>query len=124
AELTASDGAQYNAFGYSVAISGSMAVVGAPWHNNYQGAVYVFVESGGTWVQQAELTASDGKANDIFGLSVPVSGSTAGGGGPQHAGGSKEAQGAAYVFVESGGTWSQQAELTASDGAQSDTFGY
>jgi hypothetical protein len=124
AELTASDGAQYNAFGYSVAISGSMAVVGAPWHNNYQGAVYVFVESGGTWVQQAELTASDGKANDIFGLSVAVSGSTAVVGGPQHAGGSKEAQGAAYVFVESGGTWSQQAELTASDGAQSDTFGY
>jgi nucleoside-specific outer membrane channel protein Tsx len=124
AELTASDGAQNDAFGYSVAVSGSIVVTGSPWHNNFHGAAYVFVENGGTWVQQAELTASDGKANDIFGLSVAVSGSTAVVGGPQHAGGSNEAQGAAYVFVESGGTWNQQAELTASDGAQSDTFGY
>jgi nucleoside-specific outer membrane channel protein Tsx len=128
AELTASDGKANDQFGYSVAVDGSTAVVGAYQHtvgsNWNQGAAYVFVQSGGTWSQQAELTASDGKANDIFGLSVAVSGSTAVVGGPQHAGGSNEAQGAAYVFVESGGTWNQQAELTASDGAQSDAFGY
>ena len=33
-------------------------------------------------------------------------------------------QGAAYVFVRSGGAWTQQQELTASDGAASDRFGY
>jgi hypothetical protein len=37
----------------------------------------VFVETGGTWSQQAELTASDGAAYDNFGSSVAVSGSTA-----------------------------------------------
>jgi hypothetical protein len=32
--------------------------------------------------------------------------------------------GAAYVFVRSGTKWSQQAELTASDAAAGDQFGY
>jgi len=36
----------------------------------------VFVQTSGTWVQQAELTASDGAAFDEFGSSVAVSGST------------------------------------------------
>jgi len=127
AELTSSDGAAGDGFGYSVAVDGSTAVVGAPWHmvgsNLYQGAAYVFVESDGTWSQQAELTASDGTAYDYFGHSVAVSGSTAVVGAPGHNVGSNYSQGAAYVFAESGGTWSQQAELTASDGSASDQFG-
>ncbi len=127
AELTASDGAAKDAFGYSVAISGSMALVGAPYRmvgsNFSQGAAYVFVESGGTWVQQAELTASDGAANDDFGDSVAISGSTAMVGAAGHTVGSNYSQGAVYVFVKSGGTWSQQAELTASDGGAYDYFG-
>jgi len=129
AELTASDGAAYDFFGRSVAVSGSTAVVGAPyhlasgWESGGPGAAYVFVESGGTWTQQAELTASDGAANDSFGNSVAVSGSTALVGAPFHTVGSNQEQGAAYVFAESGGTWTQQAELIASDGAVNDTFG-
>jgi len=121
AELTASDGAANDGFGWSVAVSGSTAVVGAPGHavgsNAQQGAVYVFVESGGTWSQQAVLTASDGWAGDTFGNSVAVDGSTVVVGAPLHG------KGRAYVFVESGGTWSQQAVLTASDGAGGDYFG-
>jgi hypothetical protein len=91
----------------------------------------VRVEDGGAqypitvdpWVQQAELTASDGKAGDSFGDSVALSGSTAVVGAKLHTVGSNYTQGAAYVFVEGGGTWSQQAELTASDGAAGDLFG-
>jgi len=84
----------------------------------------VFVESNGTWSQQAELTASDGANNNYFGFSVAVSGSTVAVGAPGYpAVGSNVAQGAAYVFAESGGTWSQQAELTASDGAAYDQLG-
>jgi len=123
AELTASDSAAYDWFGSSVAVDGSTAVVGAPGKNDAQGAAYVFVESGGTWSQQAELTASDGAAYDWFGGSVAVSGSTAVVGANQHTVGSNGQQGAAYVFVESGGTWSQQQELIASDGAAGDAFG-
>jgi FG-GAP repeat len=57
-------------------------------------------------VQQAQLLASDGVANDLFGSSIAISGDTALVG----------AAGAAYVFTRSGGTWSQQAKLTAPDG--------
>ena len=123
AELTASDSAAYDWFGSSVAVDGSTAVVGAPGKNDAQGAAYVFVESGGTWSQQAELTASDGEGEDRFGWSVAVSGSTAVVGAINHPVGSNGQQGTAYVFVKSGGTWTQQQELIASDGAAGDAFG-
>ena len=85
-----------------------------------QGAAYAFVRSGITWSQQKELTASDGAAGDRFGISVAVSGDTAVVGAPQQ---DFALKGLAYVFVRSGITWSQQQELTASDGADGDYFG-
>jgi FG-GAP repeat protein/centrosomal CEP192-like protein len=128
AELTASDGAAFDQFGFSVALNGSTAIVGAPGLIGQSipasnGRAYVFVDSGGTWSQQAELTASDGKLTDLFGISVALDGSTAVVGAPEHSVGSNFRQGAAYVFVDSSGTWSQQAELTALDGAAQDLFG-
>jgi hypothetical protein len=119
ATLTASDGAKHDNFGWSVAIAGSTAVVGADAKNSGTGAAYVFTRSGTTWTQQAKLTASDGAAGDEFGYSVALSGSTAVVGAINNAG-----TGAAYVFTGSGSTWSQQAKLTASDGAASDSFGF
>ena len=65
--LTASDGAAHDNFGYSVAVSGSTAVVGAYGKNSSTGAAYVFMRSGSTWTQQAKLTASDGATHDNFG---------------------------------------------------------
>ena len=123
AKLTASDGAAGDNFGGSVSVSGLTALVGASQKNSGQGAVYVFVQNGTAWTQQAELTASDGAAGDNFGGSVSLSGSTAIIGAPAKAVNANSGQGAAYVFVRSGTTWSQQAELTASDGAISDGFG-
>ncbi len=82
-ELTASDGASGfmgsgDNFGQSVSLSGTTALVGAANHkvgsNTYQGAAYVFTESGGNWTQQAVLTASDGAINDDLGSSVSLSG--------------------------------------------------
>jgi hypothetical protein len=103
-ELTDPNGAAGDAFGTSVAISGATAVVGAPHKNSDAGAVYVFVRSAGTWSLQAELTAADGAAIDCFGWSVAVSGSTVVVG----AIGNNSGAGAAYVFVRSRNTWSQQ----------------
>ena len=77
AALTASDGVSGDEFGYSVALSGTTALVGAYYRNNGTGAAYVFSDAGGTWTQQAELTASDGATGDGFGSSVALSGSTA-----------------------------------------------
>jgi nucleoside-specific outer membrane channel protein Tsx len=120
AELTASDGARQDSFGWSVAVSGSSAVVGAYSRNSNEGAAYVFVRSGTIWSQQAELTASDGASGDFFGYSVAISGSAAVVG----AQGKNSFTGAAYVFVRSGTIWSQKAKLTASDGASGDSFGH
>jgi hypothetical protein len=119
AELTASDGGIYNDFGFSVAISGSTALIGT----FNKGSAYVFAQSGGTWSQQAELAGSDEAPGDEFGASVAVAGSTAVIGSSYHQVGSNSRQGAAYVFVQSGTTWTQQAELTASDGQADDYFG-
>jgi MYXO-CTERM domain-containing protein len=125
-ELVASDGAAYDFFGHSVSVSGSTAIVGASstaGPNETQGAAYVFLQSGSTWAQQQKLVASDGAVGDGFGVSVSVSGSTAIVGADSKAIGSNGAQGAAYVFVQSGSTWTQQQELVASDGAADDGFG-
>jgi hypothetical protein len=94
AELTASDGASSDELGYSVSLSGTTALVGAPFHTvgPNTGAAYVFTESGGTWSEQAELTASDG---DLFGWSVSLSGTTALIGARDDTVGSNEEQGAA-----------------------------
>jgi hypothetical protein len=83
------------------------------------GAAYVFTRSGTTWSQQAKLTASDGAASDFFGYSVAIAASTAVVGAPDNLG-----TGAAYVFTGSGGTWTQQAKLTASHSAGNEFFGH
>jgi uncharacterized protein (TIGR03437 family) len=122
--LTASNGGRNDNFGISVSVSGNTAVVGAygktVGSNNSQGAAYVFTQSGANWTQLAELIASDGAAGDYFGRSVSLSADTAVIGAPYRNGG----RGAAYVFVRNGSTWTQQAELTASDGAAAASFGY
>lgn len=122
-KLTASDAAVGNDFGWSVALSGTTALVGAYTKNDYQGVVYVFTFNGSSWVQQQELTGSDGAATDGFGYSVALSGTTALVGAYQKNIGSSLYQGAVYVFTFNGSTWVQQQELVASDGVTNDEFG-
>ncbi len=125
AKLTASDAAESDHFGDSVALDGDTAVVGSVLDDDGgvdSGSAYVFTRSGAVWSQQAKLTASDDEAGDHFGTSVSVSGDTALVGANLEAAGGGEA-GAAYVFVRSGVSWSQQAKLTASDAAADDEFG-
>jgi len=127
AQLTPSDLQEEDTFGESVALSGDTALVGAGGHivgsNVSQGAAYVFTRSGTTWSQQARLTAADGAAGDRFGTSVALSVDTALVEAPNQTVGANSNQGSAYVFTRSGTTWTQQAKLTASDGAASDNFG-
>ena len=73
--------------------------------------------------EDAKLTASDAAAGDAFGRSVAVSGDTVVVGSNSD-GGAGFNSGSAYVFTRSGTTWSQQAKLTASDGAFFDQFGF
>jgi hypothetical protein len=127
AKLTASDGAAMDYFGGSVAVSGDTAVIGADGdddNGDWSGSAYVFARAAdGTWSQQAKLTAADGAADDSFGTSVSVSGGTAVIGADEDDD-KGDWSGSAYVFVQAAdGTWSQQAKLTAADGAAWDEFG-
>src|SRR5437764_1371181 len=72
-------------------------------------------------------TSSNGAANGQFGYSVAISGNTLVVGAPGTTVGSNANQGAAYVFTEPVSGWAdmtETAELTASDGAASDAFGF
>jgi len=122
AELTAPHLAAGDEFGISVALSarGSTALIGAPFHNSFAGAGYVYTLRGRTWSQTAELTARHA-AEDFFGRSVALSaaGRTALIGAP----GDNSLAGAGYVFTLRGRTWSQAAKLTASDTTPDSEFG-
>ena len=125
--LKATDGFTSDSFGLTVAIDADTVVIGASRHDVgssvNQGAVYVFVRQGNNWVQQAKLTANDGVSFDEFGRSVAVSGDTILIGSLAGIG-ANAYQGAAYVFVREGSVWTQQAKLTAPDGADNDRFGF
>jgi hypothetical protein len=133
AKLTASDGAAGDELGYSVAISGATIVAGAPDHSvgaaTDQGAAYVFQRSASGWVnatQTAELTSSDGVAQDNFGSSVAISGATIAAGSPHRAVGATTNQGAVYVFQRRSTGWAngtQTGELQASDGTSNLVLG-
>ncbi|MCX5634647.1 MAG: FG-GAP repeat protein, partial [Planctomycetota bacterium] len=123
-KLLASDGAAYGRFGHSVSISGDYAIIGASGRGGSNiGSAYIFFRSGASWSQQAKLLASDGANFDYFGDSVSISGdyAIAGAWGDDF---DDDHLGQAYVFFRSGTSWSQQAKLTAPDGAASDYFGY
>src|SRR5260370_57026 len=126
-KLTANDGAAYDNFGLSVALQGSMILIGSPraavGNSAAQGAVYVFTQSNGTWTQTQKLVASDGAANDSFGESVAISNSVALVGAYNATVNNHPGQGAAYVFTNSNGSWGETQKLTASDGTTNANFG-
>lgn len=128
AKLIASDGAFDDGYGWSVSISEDTIFVGAYGQevnmNARQGQVYVYTRSGVLWSEQAKLTASDGEADDSFGIQVALSGSVAVIGAPLKTVGANRRQGQAYVYVRTGAFWTEQAKLAASDGAIQDAFGF
>ena len=73
AKLLASDGEQFDNFGYTTSISGNYTAIGAGF-NGDNGAAYIFHRSGTTWTEDTKLTASDGEIDDWFGKSVSISG--------------------------------------------------
>lgn len=123
-KLVASDGGIGDIFGYSIVFDGMNAMVGAYANNQYQGAVYVFGDSGGTFTESQKLVADDGTSNSYFGYATALSGSTllvgAWGASPN----GTDTQGEAYIFTESNGTWSQTQQLFADDGGVQDKFGH
>lgn len=124
-------------FSRAVAISGDTAVVGA-WYDSSvafnAGAVFIYVRTGGTWTLQQTLRPSNTRFCANFGGAVAISGDTVVVGARLERSGSTGvngnqlneecgSSGAAYVFTRSGGTWTQEAYLKASNTGTADYFG-
>jgi len=139
ARLTATDGAFFDRFGWSVALEGDYLAVGAYGCDNRgpnSGGVYIFQRTGGTWTQQVKLLPWGDPPNANrgaeFGISVALSGNLLLVGawrdwenvfssqGPAPSGFQR---GAAYLFNRDGNNWNQMARLTASDADRNDLFG-
>lgn len=130
AYLKASNTDTADYFGWSVAISGDTAVVGAEREDSgaqpFAGAAYIFARNGSTWNQQAYLKSSDGGSGDRFGKSVAVSGGKVivGANTKFYIYEGMPAAGRAYVFTDDGlGNWSELTYLNASNPFNSTGFG-
>jgi hypothetical protein len=126
AKLLAGDAADGDRFGEAAAIDGDLLVIGAPGEDALgadAGAAYVFRRSGTSWTQEAKLLASDGAADDSFGFTVSISGNAVAVGSYLNDGNGVDA-GAVYVYRESGGIWSEEQRLVASDIVAGDYHGY
>ncbi|GAB5535506.1 MAG: hypothetical protein Rubg2KO_17550 [Rubricoccaceae bacterium] len=122
-KLIASDASGTDNFGFSVALSGDRALVGAHLvgtNGEFQsGAAYVFERVDGAWVETATLTAPDAARSDNFGTSVALDGDRAFVGATATA----IRPGAVYVFDWAAGSWTLSQKLTAPDAQPGDEFG-
>ncbi len=116
----------FDRFGFSVALSGTLLVVGAPTDdgpNTDQGAVYVFTRTGpDTWSTPVRITPAEGAAGDNFGHSVAIDGTTIVVGAPFRNTTQADA-GRAYVYVQSGPNWVLESTLNSGGTTPSGTFG-
>lgn len=127
-ELLAADAGSFDWIGSAVALAGDTAFVGAPNHNGTMGEVHVFTRSGTTWSEGTPLVASDGTPGDShqFGGAIKTDGATLliGAPGPDFSSSGVYAPGEAYVFTNTGGTWTQAQILEPDDSADGDQFGF
>ncbi|MFK0733770.1 MAG: hypothetical protein ACIWVG_21880, partial [Gloeotrichia echinulata HAB0833] len=105
-------------FGYSVAITGEWAFVGAPYADALPGrvdtgAVYVFHLENGVWVQKPKLQPPDLNANDWFGAAVTINGNRAVVGARGLEGITWDNSGGAYIFRLENGEWEEEFKFVA-----------
>lgn len=125
-KITASDAADSDLFGNSVAISGSTAVVGAPFNDDDgsdSGSAYIFDKDQGgvnNWGEVKKIHGSNIGLFSNFGISVGISGDTVIAGLPNRN------AGLAFIFERDEGgvdNWGEVTPITSSDGVTGDNFG-
>ena len=124
--LVPADGTPGDFFGWSVAVDGAYAVIGAQnddENGQVSGSAYIYKFNGTQWVKQIKLTPDDVGEFDYYGSSVSISGPYAIVGAIQHTGPFVNGPGAVYVYKRVGDTWSPHATLVADDPSNVSYFG-
>lgn len=127
-KLLSNDGQSLDLFGYSVALTTNLALIGAVNDDNgldlgYRGSAYVFeLQNNGTWSETAKLnTSAEENMGLIFGNAVALSENVALIGAYDDNG---VTPGSAYGFErQPDGTWEETSTLLAADGVRGDLFG-
>ncbi len=107
-------------FGFASAVEGDRIAIGQPFVHSVSepsGSVHLFRSIGGVWTPEATLYATAGNGLDYFGMGLRLQGSRLLVGSP----GASFAQfmsGAAFLFENIGGSWSERIELAPSTGVQ------
>ncbi len=119
-----SGGSGDDRFGYSVAIDGNSAIVGADQRDYAGGSGFasIYQRQGNTWAEEVTLAPADLSAGDQFGSSVAISGNRAVvgaiGQGPPG-----QLSGTVHVFEKTDTGWHRLCKLWSSDGVTGDEFG-
>ena len=119
-------GQEKNRFGYSTAVDGNYAVIGAPNSLNGTGFAFVWFYNGENWINQGKLSASDGSEDDFFGGSVSISEDNIVVGAVGDDNDGFTSSGSAYIFVKPADGWrsmTQTAKIRASNESDGDRFG-
>src|SRR5882672_2370253 len=127
AKLVASDAAQADEFGTSVALDGEWSVIGKPQDDelaDQSGAAYVYRRVGANWNQFQKLKASDAEFGDAFGFAVAIDGGVAAVGAIHEFPQGVFDAGSVYVFEWNGASWVETAKIWASDAAPQTHFGF
>lgn len=119
-KFTASDGAAYDRFGQSVAVSGTTVIAGSVGDSSDAGSVYSYRLEDSSYTQY-KISDSTGNADDWFGISVDSVGDTILVGSDWGTG-NVAASGSASFYTWNGSSY-DQAKIYSSDGAANDAYG-
>ena len=126
AEIFPATGSTFDGFGIALAAEGDRVLVGARRDDTFgldAGSVVELTRTNGVWIETDEFSASDTVTRDRFGSAIAIDSGRAVIGATRARSNGVET-GAAYVFELVGGSWTETARLTASDGQDGDRFGF
>ncbi|WP_178989585.1 T9SS type A sorting domain-containing protein [Winogradskyella schleiferi] len=124
-KIVASDRSQGVFFGWSIGVNGNQVVVGSNQDNEFRGAAYTFERNAnGIWNQTQKLIASNAFPGDRFGQDVDIDGNRIVVGSHLKHIGSQGDDGAAYIFEDKAGVWTETAFIYDAFYKSSEYFGF
>ena len=125
-KIVASDGGAINRFGHAVALEDNLLFVGAPGSfsdRDFRGAVYIYEQSNGDWLESQKLDMPEQDIYDFFGFSLAKSDSfaiiSARGDSIRNPLG-----GVAFIYQQHDSGWALKQSLTSEQRWPTDLYGF